>query len=51
MDLEPTEDDMSDGKAIIHFPDKNEERVVIDHKECAPDGTYERYLIQVSSLQ
>ena len=43
----PGDDETEDGRLIVHQPDRDEIRLVIDHKEFPPQGTYERYLLQV----
>lgn len=46
----PGDDETEDGRLIVHQPDRDEIRHVTAHKEFPPQGTYERYFLQVEVI-
>ncbi|KAI6172173.1 hypothetical protein M3Y98_00943600 [Aphelenchoides besseyi] len=48
-DLEPPEDP-EDLRVISHFPDHDERRSIVSHKEHPPDGYYEQYKLAIQIL-
>ncbi|CAI4232189.1 unnamed protein product [Auanema sp. JU1783] len=50
LEFDPGEEETDAGRLIVHQMDRDDIRVIVDHQELAPHGTYERYLLEIEAL-